>query len=356
MKNPIDFLRSRGHDDNVDNTNTDDDIKCERLVKNYDGKSIEIAGLNFGGSFQLGKFGIEPKLLQTVSHALMLLDESQYDLCMSVKNMQDKEDREKYVKLMTDDKLAAQRIYRALAGLLINPQSTQMQDTVKETLLSSLAYSQSRVANIENSNLLSKVQQQQQPPSPPPLTLDQTTITKSPIEIETTSFKEKINDLKQSYHQINNISKQKDIEQSSTSSPPTTAPSQTITTTMNQEDNKTLPKELAGVRNAIFVLNDEYTTGLIDGLNVVEFWKKLGGVLKELTANQQYRKLLGTINAGALDRIIIKIAEKVNEFKEADDIGNTKEASIAKKEVILYFGQAFRKMDDIYYSIQQMKS
>lgn len=88
---------------------------------------------------------------------------------------------------------------------------------------------------------------------------------------------------------------------------------------------------------------------------MVGFWKRLGGVLKELTANQQYRKLLGTTNAEALDRIIIKITGKVNEFKEADEIGNAREGSIAKKEVMLYFGQVFRKMDDIYYSIQ-MKS
>ena len=74
------------------------------------------------------------------------------------------------------------------AGLLINPQSTQMQDSVKEMLLSSLADTQARIANIENSNLLQKIQQQ------PPLTSDQATITKSQIKIESTSFKEKIND------------------------------------------------------------------------------------------------------------------------------------------------------------------
>src|SRR5215203_2642616 len=103
MKNPLDYLR-RGDEHETTNANADeeDHMTCERLVKNYDGKSIQIAGLNFGG-FELGKFGIEHKLLQTVSHALMLLDASQYDLCTSIKNMQDKETREKYIRLMTDD-------------------------------------------------------------------------------------------------------------------------------------------------------------------------------------------------------------------------------------------------------------
>lgn len=110
--------------------------------------------------------------------------------------MKDKDTREKYLRLMTDDKLAAQRIYRALAGLLINPQSTQMQDTVKDTLLSSLKSTESRVANLENSNLLSKVQQQQMMSPTSLLTPDQTTTTQSPIDIGNISFKERIDDLK----------------------------------------------------------------------------------------------------------------------------------------------------------------
>jgi hypothetical protein len=48
-------------------------------------------------------------------------------------------------------------------------------------------------------------------------------------------------------------------------------------------------------------------------LTWLNFGKNLG-VLKELTVNQQYRKLLGSINVEVLDRIIIKIAGKVNEW------------------------------------------
>jgi hypothetical protein len=349
MKNPLSYLRRGGE---YENTNADegDEMTCERLVKNYDGKSIQIAGLNFGG-FELGKLGIEPKLLQTVSHALMLLDASQYDLCTSIKNMRDKDTREKYIRLMTDDKLAAQRIYRALAGLLINPQSTQMQDTVKDTLLSSLKSTESRVADLENSNLLSKVQQQQQqqqlPPPTSSLPPDHTTTTQSPIEIGNTSFKERIDDLKQSYAEISNDNKQ---QQKSIESSSTVGVSKTVTT-VAQDEKKSLKKELEDIDSAIVALNNEYTNSLIKGLNVVEFWDKLGGVLQQLTADIQYRKAIGSTNAEALDRIVIKIAAKVNEFKEADDLGNTIKASIAKKEIMLYFGQVFRRMDDIYSSI-----
>lgn len=339
MKNPLDYLRSGGIDHN-DNVNYNDDIKCERLVKKIDGKSIEIAGLNFGG-FQLGKFGIEPKLLQTVSHALMLLDASQYDLCNSIKNIKDEETRQKYVKLMTDDKLAAQRIFQALAGLLINPESTQMQDAVKETLLTTLSSRQSRTIDIENSDLLSKVQEQAVTPSPSAsnTTLD-SDIVENVMDIGSTSFREKINDLKQSYSQISNNQGVK------SSIITTTAPQ--ITTTQDPK----LKQELESIKNAIVALNDEYTATLIKGLNVAEFWDKLGRVLQLLTANRQYRKAIGTTNAEALDRIMIKIGSKVNEFKEADDLDDRREANIAKKEVTLYFGQVFRRMDDIYSSFK----
>jgi hypothetical protein len=96
----------------------------------------------------------------------MLLDASQYDLCNSIMNIKDEEIRQKYVKLMTDDKLAAQRIFQALAGLLINPESIQMQDAVKKTLLTTLSSKQSRAIDIEKSNLLSKVQMRPSTPSP----------------------------------------------------------------------------------------------------------------------------------------------------------------------------------------------
>jgi len=235
-----------------------------------------------------------------------------------------------------DDKLAAQRIFRALAGLLINPGSNQMQDTVKETLLSTLALRESRAIDIEDSDLLTKIQEQQ----PPSTIADHTTIKENAIEIGSTSFKEKINDLRQSYYQISN---NYGVRSSST-----TCSSQIATTIQDP----TPKQELEDIRNAIIALNNEYTTGLINGINIVEFWGKLGGVLQQLTVNTHYRKVIGSTNSEALDRIMIKIGSKVNEFKDADDLGDRREANIAKKEVTLYFGQVFRRMDDIYSSIQ----
>jgi hypothetical protein len=264
----------------------------------------------------------------------MLLDASQYDLCNSIMNIKDEEIRQKYVKLMTDDKLAAQRIFQALAGLLINPESIQMQDAVKETLLTTLSSKQSRAIDIEKSNLLSKVQMRPSTPSPSTsITTPDSNIVENAIEVGSTSFEEKINDLRQSYSQISNNQGVKSYVTT------TTAPSQMTTTTQDPK----LTQELESIKKTIVALNDEYTTTLIKGLNVAEFWDKLGGALQQLTANRQYRKAIGTTNAEALDRIMIKIGSKVNEFKEADDLGGKREANIAKKEVTLYFGQVFRR-------------
>ena len=61
------------------------------------------------------------------------------------------------------------------------------------------------------------------------------------------------------------------------------------------------------------LLNNEYTASLINGLNILEFWGKVGGILQQLTINTQYRKR--AINAEALDRIMIKIGSRVNELR-----------------------------------------
>jgi hypothetical protein len=66
-----------------------EEMNCNRLVK-YDGKKLEITGLSIG-DFKIGNLDIEPVLLQTVSHALMLLDASQYTLCTSISNLTDKQ-------------------------------------------------------------------------------------------------------------------------------------------------------------------------------------------------------------------------------------------------------------------------
>ena len=85
-----------------------DSQECKHLIK-YDGKRIEVSGISFQG-FELGKASIEPRLLQAVSHALMLLDASQFHLCEAVKGAPDEETRRKYYDVMMNDKIRGQDI------------------------------------------------------------------------------------------------------------------------------------------------------------------------------------------------------------------------------------------------------
>ena len=66
-------------------------------------KGYEVSGISFQG-FELGKASVEPKLLQAVSHALMLLDASQFHLCEAVKGAPDEETSKKYYDVMMNDR------------------------------------------------------------------------------------------------------------------------------------------------------------------------------------------------------------------------------------------------------------
>src|SRR5215212_4291894 len=110
-----------------------DKIECTHLIK-YDGKNVEISGLSFRG-IQLGKLAIEPKLLQAVSQALMIIDASQYHFCQAVKNAPDEESKKRYYDLMMQDKVRAQDIWMGLAALTINPESKQVEASLVKMLL-----------------------------------------------------------------------------------------------------------------------------------------------------------------------------------------------------------------------------
>ena len=141
----------------------------------------------------LPKFGIEPKLLQTASHALMLLDAYQYDVCLSIRNINNLEKRQEYVEKITDAKIRAEGIIYALVAISINPNSHELQDAFKERLLSNLIPTTSKAIAIdkekmENKNLSDQIQHY-------------------PISEITgsSSFKEKIEGLKQLYPEFNQM-------------------------------------------------------------------------------------------------------------------------------------------------------
>jgi SAM-dependent methyltransferase len=167
------------------------EITCERLVK-YHNNSIEVSGVNIS-NITLGKFGIESKLLQAASHALMLLDAYQYHTCLSIRNIEEKEKRQKYAEKITDANLRAGGIIHALAALSFSPNSRELQETVKERLLSNLIPSTPKAIAIdkemlENRDLFDQIQHY-------------------PISEITgkSSFQEKMEDLKQLYPEINQM-------------------------------------------------------------------------------------------------------------------------------------------------------
>ncbi|MDQ6667640.1 MAG: hypothetical protein M3Y53_05365 [Thermoproteota archaeon] len=119
----------------------------------------------------------------------------------------------------------------------------------------------------------------------------------------------------------------------------------TVTTTSNTEDDL-ITKEIEDSKTTINKLNDKYT-GLIEDLDIVQFWRDLGSEVRRLTTKRQIRIKIRS-DAESLERIIIKVTNKVKEYQEAEDIGNMQQARIAKKEAILFFGQVFRRLDDVF--------
>jgi len=148
-------------------------LECKRLVK-YDGTKFEVAGIDIH-SIKIGKIGVEP-VLQTVSQTLLLLDHSQYNLCLLIRSIKDEQQREEYKRRMIDDKLHATNIIFTLDALAKNPNSQVLQNVMEEILLAA-----PRAIEIERS------------------TDNQT---EKAIRIGNTSFKEKIEGLATFYDKV----------------------------------------------------------------------------------------------------------------------------------------------------------
>lgn len=112
-----------------------DELECERLIK-LKGSKLEIAGIEIQ-QLKLGKLGYESTLRQTVNQSIILLDASQYDLCKAIKGLKDSTKKEKYKEMMIEDKIKSRRITEALAVLLANPESKELQAALKSRLLES---------------------------------------------------------------------------------------------------------------------------------------------------------------------------------------------------------------------------
>jgi hypothetical protein len=245
-----------------------------------------------------------------------------------------------FVKKMIDDKFQAQKIYRALAALSLNPQGTSMQEALKD-LVSSLLAVEQRTKELEESDILSRVQQQQAKSVPLIMSSpssDSSATGQSPVEIGNSQFKENIGEVKRQ------------------SNPTKTVAEKVRVTGFLKDDHpdKQTRKEIDDIRQLILALNDEYMDSKIEGqLDVDEFWsKKLGRAVQELTRTRRYRNIIGSINADILDRNILKITGKIKEFREANAIEDYAKAKITRNEAELYISGIFRTLDDIYESIE----
>lgn len=313
-------------------------MECHRMVKRFDGNSIEISGINIG-KFQLGKLGIEPKLIQAASQALLILDASQYDLCESIRGLGNQELKQGYQQKMIDDKLQAQRIYRALAALALNPQGEQLQEAIK-MLFSDLLSSEQRTKELEGSDILSRPQQDISMQSTSPSSVTSSTTqnnannkdSDSSIEIGKETFQNRIEEIKQS-----DLASKYLISRH--------APT-------NLSRNDEVKKKMEEIKQTIVALNDKYTEDKINGqLDVKSFWPKLGRIIQELLSDPQYREVIGGVNVEILDATTIKITNKIKQANQAHAIEDSTEERIAYNKAELYITEIFRILDDIYASL-----
>ena len=144
-------------------------------------KRIEVSGISFQG-FELGKASIEPTLLQAVSHALMLLDASQFHLCEALKGAPDEETRKKYYDVMMNDKIRGQDIIMGLAVFTLNPESKQVEDALTKMLLQN----HNRALELEGEKVA--IQQELTEVSSP-----------NSIEIGENKFQAKVNEIEKSF-------------------------------------------------------------------------------------------------------------------------------------------------------------
>jgi hypothetical protein len=154
-----------------------DEIRCEHLVR-YDGIHVNVAGIKIE-NFSVGQVSVERNILQAAFHALMLLDASQYDLCLAIKGLMDRGLRESYQKKMIDDKIRSQKIIQAIASLSISPESELLQTALKNLLLP--------VLEIEEEMEKSKLQQKPEPTDEK--------LSDNSLEIEDTTLKDKLQKL-----------------------------------------------------------------------------------------------------------------------------------------------------------------
>jgi hypothetical protein len=295
---------------------TSDDYKCEHLIK-YDGRSIAIEGVSYG-NIQVGKVGIERKLVQAASHALMLLDASQYSLCTSIKNINNKEERDSLTRLMIEDKVRSEKIIQTLAALSIDPQSKQLQDTLGTLIIS-------------YSERASKIEETQPKVSP---TEKQLSI--NSLEIGAETIVERVKDLERSSPEL----KKQVIDESTDGM----REKSTVQPTKSEEG-------LDELGNALIALRKEYTDVIMHKQSVSDLFQKLAPYLQQITSDSEIKDLIGKYYADALNNYLINLSNEIESYDNAMQLGGEQRkyaADEAERKIKLVTYHVLAKLDEIH--------
>jgi hypothetical protein len=113
------------------------DKECKHLV-NYQGKSIEIAGVSVPNIFSLGNLSVKPQVLQTAEKAIQYLDMNHFQNCETLKQAPDEESKKKYFEQMAKQQQKLNDIAMAIAAYSTNTSSQKLEESLSMILESNL--------------------------------------------------------------------------------------------------------------------------------------------------------------------------------------------------------------------------
>ena len=130
------MFRSKDKDGDGDG-DKDKDRDCKHLVK-YQSASIDIAGISIPNIFSLGNVKVKPEVLQAADNAIKLLDMRHFQNCEDLKKISDETTMTKFIENMNRQKDKLSNIAMAIDAYKINPNSTNLEESLSKLLESDL--------------------------------------------------------------------------------------------------------------------------------------------------------------------------------------------------------------------------
>ncbi len=119
------------------------DEECKHIV-NYQGTSIEIAGVSVPNIFSLGNVSIKPQVLQAAEKGLQYLDMNHFQNCETFKQAPDEESKKKYFEQMAKQQQKLNDIAMTIAAYSTNTNSQTLETTLSDILKSNLEIPKSK--------------------------------------------------------------------------------------------------------------------------------------------------------------------------------------------------------------------